>query len=163
MAQISAFLELKADGQAVEGETSQSNVVGIDVGKMIECLGYEEGVSVGYDARTGRARGDRTYDPITITKYVDRASPLLAQAAASSKPCEGQFRFFRPVDDGGGWEHYFTVKIEDARVQRIRRVITEGDDEAPLREEVAFVFSRIMWKHETANTEHQDDWRDRNV
>lgn len=162
MAQISVFLSLKADGQDVEGESSVYNMAGEDVSKLIECVSYKEGVSVGYDSRSGGAQGDRTYDPISVTKYVDRSSPLLAQAASESKTCEGDFRFFRPVADGGGWEHYFTVRVEDARVQSIKRVLEMGQDSSPMREEVSFVFSKISWKHETASTEHQDDWRQRN-
>jgi type VI secretion system secreted protein Hcp len=162
MAQISTFLTLKADGQNVEGESSVFNMAGEDVSKMIECISYEEGVSVGYDSRTGSAQGDRTYDPIKIRKWVDKASPLIAQAAAESRKCEAEFKFFRPTGDGGGWEHYFTVAIEDARVQRIQRNMAEGGDSSPMKEDVYFVFSKIRWKHETASTEHQDDWRERN-
>ncbi len=163
MAQISIYLELEADGQAVEGNSSVQSMAGVDVSKAIECMTYKEGIQVGYDSRTGSAQGDRTYDPITVSKWVDKATPLLAQAASESKACTASFRFFRPTANGGGWEHYFTVSLEDARVQRIARSVTEGDDAAPMREEVSFVFSRITWKHEIETTEHQDDWRERNA
>lgn len=159
MAQMSIFLELKSEGKAVEGEPSIREMAGTDVSKMIECISYNEGVTVGYDPRTGAAHSDRTYDPIVIRKLVDKSSPLIAQAAAEARKLDGKFKFYRPIGDGGGWEHYFTVTIEDARIHRVLRRIAEGEESSPLKEDVHFVFSKIHWKHETAATEHQDDWR----
>ncbi len=161
MSQIPVFLFLKADGHDVEAESSIESMADIDVSKAIECHSYDEGVSVGFDKRSSWAQSDRTYDPITLTKWVDKSSPGLAHALTRSQPCTGEFKFFRPIADGGGWEHWFTVKIEDARICRIRRFITEGQEDAPVKESISLVFSRISWAHVPGAQEAADSWRER--
>lgn len=163
MSQISVFLSLEAGGSAIAGNSSVDSIAGVDVSQAIECLSYDGQVSVGYDPRSGAPTGDRTYDPIRITKWVDRASPELANAATRSKPCVAEFKFFRPVSDGEGFEHFFTVKIEDARVQKLRHFVPEGEASAPVKEAVELVFGKITWKHEVENTEHEDSWRQRSA
>jgi type VI secretion system secreted protein Hcp len=161
MAQIPVFLFLKADGNDVEAESSIQSMADIDTSKAIECHSYEEGVAVGFDRRSSWAQSDRTYEPITITKWVDKSSPVLAQALTRSQQCSGEFKFFRPIADGGGWEHWFTVKVEDARVCRLKRRISEGTEDAPVKEEVSLVFSRITWTHIPGSKEFADSWRER--
>ncbi len=163
MAQISTFLFLKSGGSDVKGESSMGQIAGVDVSAAIECLAYDEAVSVGYEPRSGRPTGDRSYEPIRIVKWVDRSSPELALSATQSKACTAEFKFFRPSDVDAGLEHFFTVTADEARVQRIRRYQVEGDQAAPAKEEIEFVFGKITWKHETENTEHEDSWKNRSA
>ncbi|MBX3246775.1 MAG: type VI secretion system tube protein Hcp [Myxococcales bacterium] len=161
MSQISVFLHLETDQGKIDGDSSIATIAGLDVSKDIECLSYEEALSVGYDSRSGTPTGDRTFDPIRVTKWVDRASPVLANAATTSAPCKAELKFFRPVPRGAGLEHFFQVTLEDARVSRIRRFVPEGEQTAPVKEAVEIVFGKITWKHMTASTEHTDNWGER--
>jgi type VI secretion system secreted protein Hcp len=158
MSQISVYLKLTAGDTEVKGDSSVQEMAGVDTSEMIECIAFQSGVSVGYDGRAARPTGDRAYEPVTITKWVDRASPVLAQALTETRQCTGEFQFFRPSSDGTGMEQYFKVKIENARIGRVKLDFQEGESQSLVREQVEFVFSRITWTHGPGGTEHTDDW-----
>jgi len=160
MAQISVYLSLKVGNDKAVGEPSNDSIGGVDVSEAIECVRFEQGGNVGVNPRTGQPSGDRTYDPVRITKYLDASSPILAQGLTASKKCEAEFKFFRPADEDG-FEHFYTVTLGEARIQSLRTMVQEGDEITPPREEVTFTFSTIRWKHELGGPEHDDSWRTR--
>ena len=157
---MSVHLELKANGSPVEGE---STVHSLDRENTIECLTYSDGVRTAREAATGRASGERTYEPITITKRIDKSSPLLARALCNNERMEGKFRFYRPSATGDGTiEQYFTIEIKEGHIAGIHRFNPDVFDPAaaphPATEEVSFVFGYIRWTHENDGIEHVDHW-----
>jgi type VI secretion system Hcp family effector len=156
-------------GSAIEAESSIHEIAGEDVSKAIEILELDgPHLTVGFSKSTALAQADRSYNPIRLRKRIDSASPVLAQAAATSKRLGGTLKFYRPVAGAGGMEHFFTVKLNDARISSQRMFVPvqpeqSGESqqaEAPM-EEIGIVFSQIQWKHELASKEHQDSWRQR--
>ena len=43
----------------------------------------------------------------------------------------------------------------------IKRRVAEGTEDAPVKEDVSFVFSRITWTHVPGRKEFADSWRER--
>jgi type VI secretion system Hcp family effector len=161
------YLKLKIAGADVAGESTVASIGGIDVSAAIECEGYEEGVSTAQDPTSRRAIGARIYTPLTIRKWVDKSSPLIAQALCETQEVEGEFLFFRPAPQGKQSEHFFKVAIVRGRVSAIKRFLPKPDQSGgdiaaigkPPLEEVSFVFGSVTWTHVIGGTEHQDDWQ----
>lgn len=159
------YLKLTVDTTDVEGESTVSNIGGVDVSKFIECEGFKEGVTAAQDPASKRPTGQRLYEPITIRKWVDKSSPELAKALCDTSPVKGTFHFFRPSAESSRMEHFFNIQIEDARVSSIKRFLPEGGDDVaragkPPQEEVSFVFGKITWTHVPGDKVHTDDWRE---
>lgn len=158
------YLKLNVKGTAVDGESTVESIGGVDVSKFIECDGFNEGVATAQDAASRTPTGQRIYDPLTIRKWVDKSSPELAKALCETAKVDGEFYFFRPSSEDAQMEHFFTVKIEDARVSAIKRFLPEGMDDVakagkPPLESVSFVFGKITWTHVPGNKVHTDNWR----
>ena len=159
----SVHLFLKAAGNDVHGE---STITSLDRENSIECLSFVDAVRTAREASSGMATGDRTYEPLTVEKRIDKSSPLLAKALCNNELIEGTFRFYRPSPAGDGTtQQFFTVVIEEARVASIARrspnVIDPASAAAPPLEEVSFVFGKITWTYEDGGVEHSDVWSER--
>lgn len=160
---MTVHLTLLANGTNIDGE---STITSMERENTIECLSFEDSVRTAREASTGMASGERTYEPLKITKRIDSSSPLLAKALCNNETIEGTFRFYRPNPAGDGTtEQFFTVVIESARVSSISRVspnvIDPASANSPPIEEVSFVFGKITWTYESMGIEHVDDWSQR--
>lgn len=159
------YLKFKVAGTDIEGESTVESIGGVDVSKAIECEGFSESVTAAQDPASRQPTGQRIYEPLVIRKWVDKSSPELAKALCNTDLCEGEFLFFRPASEDAQMEHFFTVKIERARVSSIKRFLPDlgVDDVAragkPPLEQVSFVFGRVTWTHVPGNKVHTDDWR----
>lgn len=156
-------LFLKANGEDVAGN---STITSMDREDSIECLSFVDSVRTAREASTGMATGNRTYEPIKITKRIDKSSPLLAKALCTNEVVEGLFKFYRPNPAGDGtMEQFFTVEIQEGRIASIVRespnVIDPAEATAPPTEEVSFVFGYIRWTYEPDGIEHIDHWSER--
>jgi type VI secretion system secreted protein Hcp len=155
-------LYLKANGTDIQGESTQ-----LSLGRenSIECLSFRDSVRTAREQSSGVASGRRTYEPVRITKRIDKSSPLLAKALTMNEVVEGVFKFFRPNPAGDGTtEHFFTVEIKEGRISQINRVSPDTIDPAsataPPLEDVSFVFGYIRWTYEPDGVEHVDQWRE---
>jgi len=160
---MSVHLKLKANDSDIEGD---STITSLERENTIECLSFEDSVRTAREASTGMASGQRTYEPLKITKRIDKSSPLLAKALCDNERCEGEFLFFRPNQEGDGTtEQFFTIKIENAFISSICRVspdvIDPASANAPPTEEISFVFGKITWTYVDGGIEHIDDWAER--
>jgi type VI secretion system secreted protein Hcp len=160
---MTVHLELYADGNKIDGDSS---IVSMERENTIECLSFIDSVRTAREASTGRASGERTYEPVRIEKRIDKSSPLLAKALVNNEVIEGTFRFYRPNPMGDGTtEQYFTVEIKEGRINSITRispdVIDPASSNAPPTEEVSFVFGYIRWTYEPDGIEHIDHWSER--
>lgn len=160
---LSVHLFLKANSSDVEGE---STIHSMDRENSIECLEFSDSVRTARERSTGMATGDRTYEPLRITKRIDKSSPLIAKALCNNEVIEGVFKFYRPTPVGDGTtQHFFTVEIAEGRVGGIYRhspnVIDPAAAQAPPTEEVSFVFGKITWTYEDGGVMHEDHWSQR--
>lgn len=153
-------LYLKANGQDIQGESSQ-----LDLGRenSIECLVFKDNVRTARELGSRAAVGRRVHEPVEIVKRIDKSSPLLAKALCRNERIEGEFKFFRPSPKGdGSTEQFFTVRIENARIDAIERhspnAIDPAESKAPPMETVRFVYHTIRWTYVPTGAEYEDKW-----
>ncbi|MEM7137426.1 MAG: type VI secretion system tube protein TssD [Myxococcota bacterium] len=156
----SVHLWLQANGEAVEGESSVNTM---ERENTIECFSFEYGVTGGSEAFSGSPSGVRNYEPIRVTKRVDKSSPLLWRALCNNEAIDATFKFYRP-DTGAGalTEHFYTVEISEGRIAGIDFVSPDsmmGSNEPPT-ETISFVYNNMMQTYETTGAAHQDSFRD---
>ena len=140
-----------------------STVTSMDREGSIEAFKLEHMVKTHREA-SGMATGERSYDPVTITKRIDRSSPLLHQALCNNEEVEVTIKFYRPNPSGdGSTEHFYTTRLGQGRISSIRTISPNTVDEStaslPAMEEVSFVFGRITWIYESGGIEFEDEWR----
>jgi type VI secretion system secreted protein Hcp len=153
-------LFLKANGTAVDGESSQQSV-GRD--KSIECIYFEHECDTARDASSGQATGRRSYVPIVIRKRIDKSSPLIWKAMTTNQKIDGQFLFFRPNPSGDGTtQQFYTIVIGNGRVASMKQFVPdttdrENDASQPL-EEITFTFATINWTFTDGGISADDTW-----
>ncbi|MFN0062482.1 MAG: type VI secretion system tube protein TssD [Myxococcaceae bacterium] len=153
-------LALKANGQDIKGESSQTS---LGRGDTIECVFYDQSVITAREAGTGMATGRRQYPPLLIRKRIDKSSPLLMKALCENQAIEGTFKFFRPNPAGDGTtQQFYTVGIKRGRIASVKQIVPDTlspatSTEPPL-EEVTFVYHTISWTFEDGGVTHEDNW-----
>lgn len=115
---------------------------------VVTGLGHQ--VMTPIDSATGLPTGYRKHSLLTITKYIDRASPLLYRAQSENRMMDLTFRFYR--DRQGEEEHYYSIFLEDARAASIRTAY-------PNIEEISFVYETIRWIAVRDGIEFADSWQ----
>lgn len=156
----SIHLFLKANGQDIQGESSQTSN-GRE--NSIECVEFLDAVRTAREHGSRAAVGRRVHEPIAIVKRIDKSTPLLAKALCRNEVVNGEFKFFRPNPAGDGTtEQFFTVKIENARIDSIERHSPNSFDPAesknPPLETVKFVYHTITWTFVPTGAEFVDSW-----
>jgi type VI secretion system secreted protein Hcp len=161
MSQQSVYLKLKVGGNDVTGESTVHNMGGEDVENAIECVSFEQLLTVGYDPRVSRPTAPPSFGPVRIRKEIDKATPVLAQALTATSPVEASFHFFRQANTGSGTKEFYRVKLENARIARMESSVSDAERQDLPREQVDLVFSKISWTYITedgSTTEHSWDW-----
>lgn len=156
----SVALFLKADGNDIQGDSTIESHGRKD---SIECLSFKDAVRTAREKSSGMAVGRRTYEPVSFTKRIDKATPLLAKALCDNEEICATFKFYRPHPKGDGTtEQFFTVELTGGRIAYIERQSPDAIDparsEKPPFEEVGLVFKRITWTYEPGSKVHSDDW-----
>lgn len=100
-----------------------------------------------------------THNPLIIIKYIDKATPLIAQAVASREVVDCVLNFYR-MGLNGNQEKYFTIKVWDGLIvdQQLEmpHSVLLNDQEA--QEHLAIRYRDISWTHHTANTSGHASW-----
>jgi len=117
---------------------------------------YRHAVSVPQGGGAARTRGQRTYEPLTIRKRVDAATPLLYRALAQSETIPAVTLRIPTSRAAGG--PTMTITLTGARIVSIE---SSGADDVPV-EEVAFYYNKIKWESSEGGTSFEDDWRANN-
>ena len=117
-------------------------------------LGYQQAISYPYSFKDGRGTGEPNVGGISITKLIDVASPLLAEACTKKKKINKVvFHFTRDNPKDGSTQVYYMVTLQDCRVIAVGHGMG-GDAHT---ETVEFGYRKIVWRHEPANKETQFD------
>jgi type VI secretion system secreted protein Hcp len=157
-------LKLQIDGNDIEGE---STIASMDREGTIECGSFVDGVTTPREEATGMLTGKRQYSPVTITKRIDKSTPLLWKALCQNEPVTmANFRFFRPSPGGSGAEeHFLTVDLENGYISAIKRLSEDaitsdlGESAPPMMESVSFHFQDITVTYEIGGATHKDSWK----
>jgi len=126
----------------------------------VEVVELDHSVHIPTNEQDGSPVGKRIHKPLTITKIVDKASPLLAMALCTGERCTVTLKWYRQA--GAAEEHYFTTTLEDAVLvdQRtfIPNVFDRDTKEYQHMEKASFNYRKIIWTHETEGKQSEDDW-----
>lgn len=106
---------------------------------------------------TGEHRN--THNPITITKFIDKSSPLLNTAFARQEYLDCTLKFYRTNEQGYNENHY-TIELKKVLITQIGlsqpHSIQAHDEE--MTEQVSLSYKSIVWKHNIGGTEGYSDW-----
>lgn len=101
-----------------------------------------------------------THRPVLITKYIDKATPLLAEALTSREVLECRLHLYRI--NAGKHECYLRIDLKDAilvdlRMEVPHSVLMNAQDP---QEYLAIRYGFIGWHHLIANTSGYASWGD---
>lgn len=124
---------------------------------------YDHQVLLPRDPQSGQPTGQRSHQPLTVTKVFDKSSPLLYQALTTGERLtKCKIRWYRTSADGTQ-EHYFTIDLQDAIIVDIKAYMPNCQDPNAKHfthlEKISFSYRMINWTHEVAGTSASDDWR----
>ncbi|POP40630.1 type VI secretion system tube protein Hcp [Superficieibacter electus] len=99
---------------------------------------------------------------LTISKPVDKASPLLGKAISENECLTCDFAFYR-TNRFGINELYYRLKLINARISSISLAVphTITDSGGQPEESVAFAYESINWEHCIAGTSAYSLWDER--
>jgi len=156
---MTGYLNLEGKNQGkIEGDCAQKGHE-----KWILVYGFEWDMEIPRDQHTGLPTGQRIHHPFKITKKIDQASPLLAQACASGEQMKKWLLDFHQISDKGQEQLYYQVELTNAIIVSLRQYkpLTFLEENKPYHdmEEVSFTYEKITWSHKIANKEAEDDWK----
>jgi len=151
-------IHMKVEGSvqgAIDGDCQMSGRE-----NTIEVVALEHSIHIPTNEQDGSPVGKRIHRPLTITKVIDKASPLLALALCTGEKCTVTLTWYR--QSGAAEEHYFTTTLEDAVIVDLNSFIPTVFDQATKEyqhmEKVSFTYRKIIWTHEVEGKQSEDDW-----
>lgn len=124
----------------------------------IDVLSYTDSISVPTDGASGLPTGRREHSPISITKNIDKTSPLLANAAFNNENLSSvKFEFVRPTPTLGGSvgeKVFFTIDLTNSNIISLTRTMT-GDART---ESLELTFEKITITYVEGGVTAEDDW-----
>ncbi|MCF4996335.1 type VI secretion system tube protein Hcp [Pseudomonas syringae] len=102
-----------------------------------------------------------THSPIVITKNVDKASPLLAQALSTREELNCTISFYR-VSSVGMQEKFYSITISGGIVADLTLEMPHAilQNDAEPQEHMAIRYREITWTHHAAGTSGYSMWGD---
>ncbi|MEA9994744.1 Hcp family type VI secretion system effector [Pseudomonas sp. 10B1] len=132
-------------------------------------LGREDQILVeSFDQHFGRPQGaqpgHRVHGPFTITKMLDKSTPLLFEAWRTGETLsQCKFDWYR-ISPNGFHEHFFTMVYKDALITDIHIAMPHWRDPAFAHitqlETVTFTYRNNSSTHETCGTTGSDYWNE---
>ncbi len=139
----------------IKGESTNSDHTG-----WVDVSSVSWGVDTRVQPASGLPTGKRQHKPLSITKPIDVATPLLIAACADGKPQpQAEIRFTRAGRDGEE-TLYLIIKMEN--VLATSYSMGGGGSGDPPREEVVMTYAKITWTYVSQDgkaIEITDDWR----
>jgi len=132
---------------SIKGHLGQPILGGDGTKVLIDVTGFTEGVISPRDAASGLPTGKRQHKPLTITKEIDAASPLLYRACVTNETLP---EVVLNLDSPGGSTPTTTVKLTNASCSEL-----EHDGQI---ETVSFTFQKITWTWINGGITAEDDW-----
>jgi len=119
-------------------------------------------IEIPSNSQTGLPAGKRVHFPMTLTKEVDRSSPLLFQALTSGEIMSTvKLQYYR-ISPKGTEEKYYTVTLTNAMLTSIRawmpNCLEQANKQMGHMEDVSFTYEKISWTFEPEGIEGQDSW-----
>ena len=114
------------------------------------------------DAASGLPTGKRQHKPLTITKEIDKASPLLFKSLVTNETLtEVVLKFYAPNAAGIEVNNYI-IKLTNATIVSIDTDMQDNKIEPgsklPVLEEASFVYQKIEWTWVDGGITTSDNW-----
>lgn len=115
----------------------------------IAILSFSTSMSMSSSHLGGAGAGKPEIGPVTVTKNIDFASPILFKGFFQGKILEVVIRFFRATSDR---DPYFTITLQDAKIIQLK---TEGNAQLSggVKESVSFDWGVMKVREEINETE----------
>lgn len=160
---LNAYLKLKGQRQGeIKGSVTQK---GRENKIMVIAVNHE--IISPRDPASGLPTGKRMHKPFTITKELDKSSPLLYNALTTNENIsEWELQFWTPqlkAASGVGTEvQHYTVKLTNANIANISFKMANNKHPDLMKfaeyEEVAFTYQKIEWTWNDGGITAGDDW-----
>ncbi|MBF0219438.1 MAG: type VI secretion system tube protein Hcp [Gammaproteobacteria bacterium] len=130
----------------------------------ISVFALEHRVMLPTDNRVGAITSNRRHEGLTITKMIDKSSPLLFNLMGKPTELTCSFEFYRSSDitNEGEPELFYTIELEEAKIIALRTVspnrMLPENDHLVAYEEVTFTYGSITWEHPVGSTNALDKW-----
>lgn len=129
---------------------------------MMEVYGWSHEVVSPRDAASGLPTGKRQHKPVTITKPVDKATPLIMNVLTNNENItDWELRCWRPSSVGQE-EQFYTIQLVNGNIAGIRleQLNNKYPENMPheIREHVSFTYQKIIWTWEDGGITAEDDW-----
>lgn len=164
---IPAYLTLEGETQGeissgASGEESLGSKSKASQEDTIQVQAFEHNIYMHTDPQSGQPTGVPFHGDLTITKMVDKTSPMLMQAMAKGENIiTGEIKWYRTAPTGE-LEHYFSTVFEQSSITNITVIIPDtlnpNTQYLPELEKVTFRYKKITWTHEVAGTEGTYAW-----
>jgi len=155
---LNAYLKLKGQKQGdIKGSVTQK---GREDSIMVIAVNHQ--VVSPRDAASGLPTGKRQHKPFTITKEVDKSSPLLYSALVNNENItQWKLQFWQPSAAGKEQQHY-TIELTNASIAGIQMEMLNNkypeNMQMKEREHVSFCYQKIVWTWMDGGITAEDDW-----
>ncbi|HMB89418.1 MAG TPA: Hcp family type VI secretion system effector, partial [Rhodothermales bacterium] len=155
---LNAYMRLTGETQGeIKGSVTQAGRE-----DSIQVIGFNHEVMSPRDAASGLPTGKRQHKPVTITKELDKSTPLLYNVLVNNENItDWELRFWQPSPRGAEVQHY-TVQLVNANVCGIRGEQLNNrypeNMQHKEREHVSFTYQKIIWTWEDGGITAEDDW-----
>ncbi|MEO5781739.1 MAG: type VI secretion system tube protein TssD [Ginsengibacter sp.] len=155
---LNAYLTIKGAVQGqIKGGVTQKGKEG-----QIAAYAYHHEIISPRDAASGLPSGKRQHKPLTITKEIDKSTPLLLKALVTNESLkEVNIHFFANSATGMEVQNY-TVKLINAAIASISQDMAlnkiEPGIKLPVLEEISFTYQKIEWTWIDGGITTTDDW-----
>lgn len=171
---IAVFFFFIFTNQSSGAMTSYLTVIGANQGAILgDCTqegkedtivvySFGHNIHLNRDPDTGLPTSNKIHTPLKIQKHFDKSSPLLQQSLVSGEiMITWELKFFQ-VNDLGKVVHYYTIRLDGARIVSItaNKPNTLLEENSPYHdmETVSFIYNAITWTHEIDGIESSDTW-----
>ena len=133
----------------------------------IEIICLNHCVEIPTDNANGKVTGTRIHSAFCVDKEVDSSSPYLYQALTTGKTLRlAELRFYN-INDAGMEEHYFSIVMENVKVEAISSLMYDIKSDYGERcnhlECIELKYEKIKWHYLKGNIVHSDSWNERNT
>ena len=130
----------------------------------MEVVEFSHSRSQAIDSASGLPSGKRQHRPIRVTKPIDKASPLLANALTNNESLTTVRIDFYRSSSTGVEQQFYTVELLNARVTNISQSSNARNTGSwdfiptPAIETITLVYDKITWTWEDGGIAAEDDW-----
>jgi len=155
---LNSYLKLKGQKQGdIKGSVTQKGREG-----KILVMAFDHEVQTPRDPASGLPTGKRMHRPFTITKEIDKSSPLLYSALVNNENLTVWELQCFAAESSGVEVNTYTVTLTNARIVDITSTMLNNkipeNAKMPLLEEVSFTYQKIQWTWVSGGITSSDDW-----